>query len=137
LETIAFGEPSLGAAASRKAYELRDLADERDRHYIAAAYHFQAVGELHATIRDYEAWMEMHPRDPAPLTNLSNLRVQIGQPELAIEPAKRALALDPKNAGAHLMLARAQLYAGQVEEAVATCQQRFRRNWTRRRFTGC
>jgi DNA-binding winged helix-turn-helix (wHTH) protein/predicted Zn-dependent protease len=117
------GEPSLSAAAARKAYELRDLADERDRLYIAAVYHANTVGDLHAAIRDYETWTEIYPREAAPLTNLADARTQLGQQELAIEPAKRALALDPRNAIAHMVLARAQLYAGHVDESIATCQE--------------
>jgi DNA-binding winged helix-turn-helix (wHTH) protein/tetratricopeptide (TPR) repeat protein len=116
------GEPALSAAASRKAYEMRDAADERDRLYITAAYHTYVVGDLHATIRDAETWSEVYPRDGAPLTRLADLRIQIGQPELAIDPAKRALAIDPKNAVAWIDLARAQLYAGHVDESIATCR---------------
>jgi eukaryotic-like serine/threonine-protein kinase len=122
------GEPSLSAAASRRAYELRDLADERDRLYITAAYHTHTLGDLHATIRDHETWIEMYPSDSAPLTNLSNLRTQIGQPGLAIEPAKRALALDPKSAVGYVVLARAELYAGRVEDSIGTCRQAIAQN---------
>lgn len=117
------GEPALSANASRKAYELRDGADERDRLYITAAYHTHVTGDLHATIRDDEMWSEMYPRDIAPLANLSDLRIQIGQPEQAIEPAKRALAIDPKSAVVWIDLARAQLYAGHVDESIATCRE--------------
>jgi len=117
------GEPALSAAASRKAFELRETADERDRLFITASYHTHATGDLHATIRDDETWTEMYPRDTPPLANLSDLRIQIGQPELAIEPAKRALAIDPKIAVAWIDLARSQLYAGHVDESIATCRQ--------------
>jgi len=54
---------------------------------------------------------------------VSNLRTQIGQPELAIEPARRALALDRKDAVGYIVLARAQLYAGHVDASIATCRQ--------------
>jgi eukaryotic-like serine/threonine-protein kinase len=117
------GEPGLSAATSRKAYELRDAADERDRLYITASYHAHTVGDWHAAIRDYETWMEIYPRDTAPLTNLADARIQIGQPERAIDPAIRAMALDPKSAVPYVVLARAQLYAGHVDESIATCQK--------------
>ena len=65
----------------------------------------------------------MYPRDVAPWVNLSDARTQLGQQEVAIEPAKRALALDPKDAIAHIVLARAQLYAGHIDESIATCQR--------------
>lgn len=117
------GEPSLSSAANKKAYEFRDFADERDRLYITAGYHTHTLGDLHATIRDHETWIELYPQDPAPLINLSDLRTQIGQPEQAIEPAKRGLAIEPKNAVGYAVLARAQLYAGRVEDSIHTCQQ--------------
>jgi eukaryotic-like serine/threonine-protein kinase len=117
------GEPGLSADAGRKAYELRDAADERDRLYITTAYHANVTGDLHATIRDDETWTEMYPRDTAPLTRLADLRIQIGQPELAIEPAKRALASDPKSTVAWINLARSQLYTGRVDDSIATCRQ--------------
>ena len=117
------GEPGLSAATTRKAYELRDATDERDRLYITATYHAHTVGDLHAAIRDYQTWIEMYPRDTAPLVNLADARTRIGQPELAIESATRALALDPKDSVAYVVLARAQLYAGRVDESIATCQK--------------
>ncbi len=117
------GEPGLSTAASRRAYDLRDTANERDRLYITAAYHTQVTGDLHATIRDDETWTEMYPRDVPPWTNLADLRMGIGQPELAIGLAKRALAIDPKSAVAWIELARSQLYAGHVDDSTATCHQ--------------
>ena len=117
------GEPDLSAAASRKAFEFRDLADERDRLYITATYHSHTLGDLHASIRDYETWIELYPRDVAPWDNLSDLRTQIGQPELAIEPARHAVTLDVKDNISYVVLARAQLYAGHVDESIATCRQ--------------
>lgn len=115
------GEPNLSAAAARKAYEFRDMADERDRLYIAAAYHRHVPGDLDAAIRDEETSTEMYPSDTASWNNLADLRIQIGQPELAMKAAKRALDTDAKSAVAYVVLARAQLYAGRVDESIATC----------------
>jgi len=117
------GEPGLSAAASRKAYELRDMADERDRLYITASYHKYVTGDLNVVVRDYESGAEMYPQDQALWTNLADLRIQLGQPEVAIEAAKRALAIDPKTAVVYIVLARSQLYAGRVDESIATCQK--------------
>jgi DNA-binding winged helix-turn-helix (wHTH) protein/tetratricopeptide (TPR) repeat protein len=117
------GEPSLSAAAGRKAYELRDFVDERDRLFISARYHDSTIGDLPAAMRDYETWIELYPRETAPFVNLANLQTELGQQELAIEPAKHALALDPKNVIAYTVLARAQLYAGHVDDSIATCQR--------------
>ena len=85
------------------------------------------TGDLYATNRDDETWTEMYPRDVAPLTNLADLRIQNGQPERAIEPAKRALAIDPKSVVGWINLARSQLYSGRVDESIATCRQAIER----------
>lgn len=57
------------------------------------------------------------------MRNDVDTRYDLGQPELAIEPAKRALAIDPKTAVGYVVLARAQLYAGHLDESIATCRQ--------------
>ncbi len=41
----------------------------------------------------------------------------------SIEPAKRALAIDPKSPVAYVILARAQFGTGRLDEALATCHQ--------------
>lgn len=117
------GESDLSAAASRKAYGLRDTADERDRLYITIAWDRNVVGDLHAMIRDEETSTEMYPRDQASWTNLADALTQIGQEEAAIAPAKRGLAIDPSAAVPYIVLARAQLYAGRVDDSIATCRE--------------
>ena len=117
------GEPGLSAAASRKAYQLRDLADEPDRLFITARYHTQVTGDLHESIRDYELWTEMYAHESSPWTSLANAQTQIGRPDLSIDPAKRAIAIDVNNAAAYVVLARAQMRSGRMDEALATCQQ--------------
>ena len=117
------GEPGLSAAACRRSYELRDLADEPDRLFITARYHTQVTGDLHESIRDYELWTEMYAHESSPWTSLGNAQTQIGRPDLSIDPAKRAIAIDVNNAAAYVVLARAQMRSGRMDEALATCQQ--------------
>jgi len=57
------------------------------------------------------------------VANLANAQTQIGRPDLGIEPAKRAIAIDVNNAAAYVILARAQMRSGRMDEALATCQQ--------------
>jgi tetratricopeptide (TPR) repeat protein len=117
------GEPGLATAVTQKAFELRDLADEPDRLFITARYHTQVTGDVNETIRTYETWTEMYAHQSAPWANLANAQTQIGRQDLSIEPAKRALAIDPKNAAAYVILARAQFETGRLDEALATCHQ--------------
>jgi len=127
------GEPDLSAAASRKAYEMRDFADERDRLYIAAAYHTYTVGDLHATIRDYETWMEMYPRDIAPLCpicgprsdNRSSPSSQPGAPWRSTAKTQSAISCWPAPSCMPVTWTRRSRPAG----------RRSRSRWTARKFT--
>jgi tetratricopeptide (TPR) repeat protein len=117
------GESDLAIANCRKAYELRDLANEPDRLFIVAAYHDKVTGDLNESIRNYETWTEIYPDDASPRGNLANLQTQIGRPDLAIAPAAKALALDPRVPVSYVILARAQMRVGQTDQALATCQR--------------
>ncbi len=117
------GEPAQSAQTLRRAYELRDVADEPDRLFIIANYHSMVTGDLHEAIRNYETWTEIYARNSTAWASLANMQIQIGRPDLAIDPARRAIAIDVKNSVAYVNLARAQLFAGKVDDAIATCQQ--------------
>jgi eukaryotic-like serine/threonine-protein kinase len=117
------GENDLASANLRKAYELRDLADEPDRLFIIAAYHDKVTGDLHESIRNYQTWTQIYPSDATPWANLASLQTQIGRSDLAIAPAAQSLALDPKISVQYVILARAQLRGGQTEKSLATCRQ--------------
>ena len=80
------GENDLAAANCKKAYELRDLADEPDRLFIIATYHSHVTGDLHEGIRNYQTWAEIYPNDATPLDNLASLKSFIGRDDLALPP---------------------------------------------------
>ena len=73
------GENDLAAANCRKAYELRELANEPDRLFIIATYHDHVTGDLHESIRNYQTWTEIYPNDATPWDNLASLQTQIGR----------------------------------------------------------
>jgi len=116
------GEQDPARAAITRAHELRDTVDEPDRFFIIASYNNLVTGDLEASIRSYQSWSQEYPQNPVPLIDLANLQTtQSGRPAQAIEPAKRALELNPDNSYAYEVLARAQLHLNQVDEAAATC----------------
>jgi len=118
------GEPTLSAEANRNAFRLRDLADEPDRFFISATYYENVTGDLHESIRNYERWTETYAHNATPWANLADAQTQIGRPDLSIEPARRAIALNAAYAAApYIILARAQMRVGQIDQALATCQQ--------------
>jgi len=114
------GEVSLAQDNLKKAYELRDTVGEQDRFYIVGNYNSKVTGDITASIANNRAWSAMYPRNPVPLCNLADLETQVGKPELAVDPARQALALNPNNAAAYTILARALMHAGRPEDAAAT-----------------
>jgi DNA-binding winged helix-turn-helix (wHTH) protein/tetratricopeptide (TPR) repeat protein len=115
------GQRDLAAASLTRSYELRDSVDEASRLFIIATYNDVVTGDLQAGIRNYKAWIEAYPRNPVPLSNLADLEIQIGKPALALDPGRHALELNPADALAYIVLARAQMHLGQFEEAARTC----------------
>jgi DNA-binding winged helix-turn-helix (wHTH) protein/tetratricopeptide (TPR) repeat protein len=117
------GEQDLSRAALTRAYDLRDTVDEPDRLFIVGTYNSLVTGDMEASIRNNQSWSQEYPQNPVPLIDLADLETQSGRPAQAIEPVKRALALNPDNSYAYEVLARAQLHLNQVDEAAATCRQ--------------
>lgn len=117
------GQKDLASANLTRAYELRDTADELNRLSITSTYNGLVTRDIQSSIRNNKQWAEEYPRDPAPYANLADLETQIGKPALALDPAKRALALNPDDGLSYIVLARAQMHTGQFEEAAHTCNQ--------------
>jgi serine/threonine protein kinase/Flp pilus assembly protein TadD len=117
------GEIDLAATNCRKGYELRELANERDRLFIIALYHNHVTGNLHESIRNEQTWTELYPNDAAPWINLADLQIQIGRADLALDPAMRAVTSHPNDTVAYVVLARSQMYVGQADNALATCRK--------------
>ena len=117
------GQRDPASANLAKAYELRDTADELNRLSITSTYNSLITRDIQSSIRNNKQWAEEYPRDPAPYANLADLETQIGKPALALDPAKRAVALNPDEGLSYIVLARAQMHTGQFEEAAHTCNQ--------------
>jgi len=116
------GQHDLAVASMTRAYELRDTVDEESRFFIVSTFNNLVTGDLQASIRNDKAWSETYPRNPAPFGNLAVLETEIGQAAQALDPARRALELDPSNPVSYEVLARAQMHLGQYEEAASTCR---------------
>ena len=119
-------EPAIGAL--KRAFELRGSVDEPHRLQIVATYNDLVTGDILASIHNYKDWSDEYPRDPLPLLRLAERENQIGKPDLALEPAQRALKLNPADAALYAMLARTQLSLGQFAEAANTCHQAIERH---------
>jgi len=122
------GEHQRMLDAMTKAYQLRDQADDRDRFYITAVYHATVTGDLNETIRNYEAWTEVYSDASAAWFNMADAQIQIGRQDLAVQSASKGFALDPENPVGYILLSRAQLATGQIEQAKQTCSLAMQRH---------
>jgi len=91
--------------------------------FITARYHTQVTGDLHESIRDMSCGRRVCPRvlslDESGKCRKHRLGVRIS----ASIRRNRAIAIDVNNAAAYVVLARAQMRSGRMDEALATCQQ--------------
>jgi serine/threonine protein kinase/tetratricopeptide (TPR) repeat protein len=90
------GETVLGEDSTRKAYELRDHATDRDRFFIMTIYDRQVTGNLEKEGETLRLWAETYPRDPvAPGLTSGFFAAGTGQHELMLEKAREAITLGP------------------------------------------
>jgi tetratricopeptide (TPR) repeat protein len=92
------GQTDLSVEYTRKAYELRDRVSDRERRWILFLYDRQVTGNLPRELQNLESWMQMYPRDWAPVTVLGGWGAQgTGQYEKGIQAGQQALRLNPDN----------------------------------------
>jgi len=117
------GQPDLAAAASRKAYELRDRVGERERLYIAQVYYDNVTGELEKYLDTLELWKRIYPRDAIPHNNLALKYNDLGQFDKGAENAREALRLNPNAASPYSLLAGSFMGLNRFDEAKQTISQ--------------
>jgi DNA-binding winged helix-turn-helix (wHTH) protein/tetratricopeptide (TPR) repeat protein len=117
------GEDALSREAATRAYQLRDQGDDFLRLEIVSYYNLVVTGDLHARLANFVTWTQMYPNQAEPWRDLASLQGYLGHPELAIEPARKALALEA-NYGYNYAVLCSELYgSGRLEDAKATCRQ--------------
>jgi serine/threonine protein kinase len=88
------GETILGEESTRKAFELRDHATDRDRFFIMTIYDRNVTGNLEKQGETLRLWAQTYPRDPvAPGLMAGFFTAGTGQYELMIEEARKAIAI--------------------------------------------
>jgi len=107
----------LAAAASQKAFDLRERVSERERLYISAGYYDNVTGELEKYLETLELWKHTYPRDASPHNNLAVKYNELGQFDRAIEAARGAVRLNPSSASGYSLLAGAFLGLNRFDEA--------------------
>jgi DNA-binding winged helix-turn-helix (wHTH) protein/tetratricopeptide (TPR) repeat protein len=88
-------ETSLSIEATKKAYELRHYAGEREAWYIESHYYQMALRDFERARQIYEVWQRMYPRDILPHHNLTDIYDASGQFERSLAQERDALGLNP------------------------------------------
>lgn len=116
----------------KKAYELRDRADEREKLYILGHYHGFVTGDTQKQIEIYEQWIKTYPRDTKPYANLGIVYSEVGEHEKALAIATRQLEIEPLDAfgfqnkmGAYLALNRFEEAKAVAAAAIAAQRESF------------
>jgi DNA-binding winged helix-turn-helix (wHTH) protein/tetratricopeptide (TPR) repeat protein len=115
------GQYSLSRQYYQKAYELKNRASDREKLYIVTHYYEYATGETQRAIQDYELWRTLYPRDIVPTNNLAVDYLQLGEPQKALDLARRAIQLEPTNELLYGTLAESYLKLGQYSQVQALC----------------
>jgi serine/threonine protein kinase/tetratricopeptide (TPR) repeat protein len=113
----------LAAAASQKAFELRDRVSERERLYISAGYYDNVTGELEKYLETLELWKRTYSREAGPHNNLAVKYNELGVFDKAGEAAREAIRLNPSSASGYSILAAALVGLKSFDEAKAIIGQ--------------
>jgi serine/threonine protein kinase len=112
-----FGETTLGAENTRKAYELRDQVSEEEKFYIESHYYQHVTGNQESARQSYELWAETYPRDWLPLPPLFVVYGVLGQYEKSLAEAREAFRLNPASAMNSANVVNSYLSLDRLEEA--------------------
>jgi len=90
------GETQAGTENTKKAYELRDRANDKEKFFITAYYDGRATGNQKKAQQTCEAWTQAYPRESMPHSFLAGFIYPVlGEYEKAAEEAKTAIELAP------------------------------------------
>jgi len=117
------GQPSLGAAYLKKAFDLRDRVTEREKFNITALYYSIVTGELEKANEAYEPWIQVYPRDDVAHGNLGSNYMILGQYEKAATEAREVLRLEPNESVEYENLGQIYLALNRFDEARATTEE--------------
>ena len=112
------GQSELGAEYSRKAYQLRQRASDREKLFIDYNYDRNATGNLEKALRTLELWARTYPQDVrAPSLIAGKVSLCTGRYEKVIQQCEIAIRLDPNLRWAYGGLALANILLGRLPQA--------------------
>src|SRR5262249_13100861 len=113
------GQTALAEENIRKAYALRDRVSEHEKLYLVSDYQLDVTGNLEASRKTLELWIQTYPRDGVPHNFLGIVYAGLGDYEKALAQEQERLRLDPGLGIAYGNLAQAYRALGRLGEAKA------------------
>ncbi len=117
------GDTSLAVKNVKRAYDLRDRANDREKLGISATYFLEVTGDLNKAAQAHELWANSYPRDSIAHEELGVTYMELGRYDQAIRSLLEAIRLDPTSPIPYALLASSYVLAGRLDEARATMQQ--------------
>jgi serine/threonine protein kinase/tetratricopeptide (TPR) repeat protein len=117
------GQLALASDNSKKAFDLRERASERERYRITAYYYSFGTGEIEKANQAYELWRQSYPRDDIPVGNLGNNYMWLGQWDKALPEMQEALRLEPNSIINVINVAWVNFGLNRSEDAKSTLEQ--------------
>ncbi len=112
------GQTGPARVAAKRGYELRDRASDRERFFIEVTYDRIVTGNLVRARQTCMSWAQSYPRDPEAHGLASGMIAQgLGDFDISIEEARKAVALDPDMSPAYTNLAYSYFLKGQMTQA--------------------
>lgn len=117
------GESGAAEDNTRRAYELRSHASERERYMIAASYYALVTGNLLKTEETCQLWTRAYPRDVMPRNFLAGVvDLNLGQYQDSLVQAGTAVRLFPQLPIAYAHLVWANLALNRLKDAKVAYQ---------------
>ena len=123
-------ESVLSVDSTRRAYQMRDHASDRERFFITTPYERDVSGNLEKEQQTFVSWAQSYPRDRDAHGLMSGFASQgMGQYEESLEEAKIALGIDPDFSPGYINIAFDCLYLDRPSEAEEVVRRAFRRQF--------
>jgi serine/threonine protein kinase/tetratricopeptide (TPR) repeat protein len=116
------GEETLSIENTRKGYELRDRASDREKFSIESNYDVFVLGNLEKGTEVAEQWVRLFPRDLSALVALNFAYSSDGRLNESLTTAQEMVRIEP-TASTYLAVAMADTALGRFRESKATIQE--------------
>jgi tetratricopeptide (TPR) repeat protein len=118
-----FGETTLAAESTRKAYDLRNRVSQWEKYYIESNYHLNVTGDLVKARQITELWAQAFPRSDDPPRSLFVIYSDLGQHDKALAESREALRLHSASGMNYANLVISYLSLDHLEEAQKTAEE--------------